>query len=120
MGQQIVEAQETYGWGKSVVERLAKDLSDTFPNVTYGFSARNLWDMRHLYIEYRSYPILRQLVAEIPWGQNLVILQKVKEIKVWSITRSKNIPFKIGVGDVFFRTNIKFFTKPLPDVFQEK
>ncbi|MFN7098170.1 MAG: DUF1016 N-terminal domain-containing protein [Gammaproteobacteria bacterium] len=42
-----------------------------FPNTTYGFSPRNLWDMRKIYLEYRNYPILRQLVAEIPWGQNI-------------------------------------------------
>lgn len=44
-----------------------------------GFSARNLWDMRRLYDEYRQDKKLRQLVAEIPWGQNLLILNKVKE-----------------------------------------
>ena len=77
----IVEAQEKYGWGKSIVEHLAKDLIRAFPNSTYGFSARNLWDMRRFYLEYRDHPNLRHVVAEIPWGQNLVILNKVKDIK---------------------------------------
>ena len=35
--------------------------------------------MRRFYLEYKYLPFLRQLVAEIPWGQNLVILNKVKE-----------------------------------------
>lgn len=40
----------------------------------------NLWDMRRFYLEYKDYPNLRQIVAEIPWGQNLVILNKIKDI----------------------------------------
>lgn len=44
-GEKIVAAQTQYAWGKSVVEQLAKDLVKAFPGTTYGFSARNLWDM---------------------------------------------------------------------------
>lgn len=80
IGQQIVERQIQHGWGKAIVERLAEDLRHSF-TTTLGFSARNLWDMRHFYLEYKDYPNLRQLVAEIPWGQNLVILAKVKDPK---------------------------------------
>lgn len=79
-GEQIVAAQNKYGWGKSVIEQLAKDLRHTFPETTQGFSARNLWDMRRFYITYNELPNLRQLVAEIPWGQNLVILNSVKDL----------------------------------------
>ena len=34
--------------------------------------------MRRFYIEYRDDVILRQLVAEIPWGHNLLIMNKIK------------------------------------------
>jgi predicted nuclease of restriction endonuclease-like (RecB) superfamily len=79
-GERIVEAQSSFHWGKSVVDQLSKDLRrDTGSN--HGFSSRNLWDMRRFYIEYKDNPILRRIVAEIPWGQNLVILNKVKDIK---------------------------------------
>jgi predicted nuclease of restriction endonuclease-like (RecB) superfamily len=40
-----------------------------YPGVK-GFSARNLWDMRRFYIEYKDLKNLQQLVAEIPWGHN--------------------------------------------------
>ncbi len=79
IGHEIVQRQETEGWGKSVVERLSSDLCREFPG-TSGFSARNLWDMRRLYEEYAGEPELRQLVAEIPWGQNLLILNMVKNL----------------------------------------
>jgi predicted nuclease of restriction endonuclease-like (RecB) superfamily len=78
LGQQIVEAQVTYGWGKSVVEQLSKDLKYSF-NSSFGFSVQNLWYMRQFYLEYEKHPNLQRLVGEIPWGQNLEILSKVKD-----------------------------------------
>lgn len=81
LGSKIVESQHQHGWGKAIVERLSKDLDKLFPEVKFGFSARNLWDMRRFYLGYKDYLNLRQLVAEIPWGQHLVILNKVKDIE---------------------------------------
>jgi len=40
-GQRIVEAQEKFGWGKSIVEKLSVDLKKTFGGTT-GFSPQNL------------------------------------------------------------------------------
>ena len=80
LGKKIIEVQKKYHWGRSVVEQLGSDLRQAFPGSNYGFSARNLWEMRRFYSEYKKFPILQQLVAEIPWGQNLVILGKVKEV----------------------------------------
>ena len=53
IGRGIVEKQKALGWGKSVVETLAKDLQKAFPGLT-GFSSSNLWRMRQLYSEYSS------------------------------------------------------------------
>ncbi|GAA4906212.1 PDDEXK nuclease domain-containing protein [Mucilaginibacter defluvii] len=80
VGRLIIERQSEYGWGKSIVERLSRDLKAEFPG-TSGFSARNLWDMRRFYERYAEYPNLRQLVAEIPWGHNLVILNKTSTVE---------------------------------------
>jgi len=35
--------------------------------------------MRQLYQEYKESPNLLQLVREIPWGQNIAIMSKVKD-----------------------------------------
>ena len=80
IGKKIVERQEQFGWGKSVVEKLSADLKKEFPDLS-GYSARNLWDMRRLYLEYKDNEKLRRLVAEIPWGQNLVIMYRVKDYR---------------------------------------
>ncbi len=78
IGREIAERQAREGWGKSIVERLSRDLREEFPG-TSGFSSQNLWYMRQFYSEYKDHPNLQQLVGEIPWGQNLLILSKVKD-----------------------------------------
>lgn len=49
-----------------------------FPAVQ-GFSARNLWRMRNLYVEYKDNEILPPLVAKISWSKNIAIMEKCKE-----------------------------------------
>jgi predicted nuclease of restriction endonuclease-like (RecB) superfamily len=71
-----VERQQLYGWGKSVVELLSKDLRKAFPRMD-GFSARNLWRMRIFYMEYAEF--LPPTVAEIGWTHNYIILEKCKD-----------------------------------------
>lgn len=78
IGEEIVQRQERHGWGKSVVERLAADLRLEFPG-TSGFSTPNLWFMRQMFLEYRADANLLRLVREIPWGQNITIMTKIKE-----------------------------------------
>ncbi len=78
IGKMIVEKQQELGWGKAVVETLSNDLKHEFPSVT-GFSPRNLWDMKRLYEQYVKHENLRQLVAEIPWGHNLLIMSKISD-----------------------------------------
>ena len=80
IGKEITKRQEIHGFGKSVVEMLSKDLEKELGNVK-GYSARNLWDMRRFYVEYKDNTFLRQLVAEIPWGHNLLIMSKIKDEK---------------------------------------
>jgi len=79
LGEHIVLNQNQHGWGKSLVEKLSKDLKAAFPDAKFGFSPQNLWYMRQFYLEYKDKPNLQQLVGEIPWGQNLLIMSKVKD-----------------------------------------
>ena len=78
IGSSIVERQEKYGWGKSVVENLSEDLQKEFPG-SRGYSSRNLWRMRNFYLEYKDNTKLPPLVAEIGWSHNIVILEKCKD-----------------------------------------
>lgn len=74
----IVERQEKHGWGKSVVEQLAKEIQKEFPG-TQGYSVQNLWYMRQFYLEYFQSEILQPLVGEISWAKNIVIMSKCKD-----------------------------------------
>ncbi|MEO0734265.1 MAG: DUF1016 N-terminal domain-containing protein [Bacteroidota bacterium] len=73
IGRRIVESQAAHGWGKSVVEDLARDLRVAFPD-SKGFSPRNLWDMRKFYLTYQDFPNLQPLAAEIGWTLNRQLL----------------------------------------------
>lgn len=92
IGKRISDEQIIQNYGKSVVEKLSKDLRQEFPNAK-GFSSRNLWDMKRFYEFYNGNIILRQLVAELPWGHNLVILNKIKDIKETEFYLKKSIQF---------------------------
>ena len=78
IGERIVARQREMGWGKSVVDILARELQAEFPGVQ-GFSARNLWLMRGFFMEYSAYSNLQPLVAEISWTKNVVVMQKCKD-----------------------------------------
>ncbi|ELS00222.1 YhcG family protein [Gloeocapsa sp. PCC 73106] len=90
IGRLIVEKQKSVGWGKAVIERLAKDLKTSQPEVK-GFSARNLWRMKAFYEAYSNDTTqakelkLPQAVAEIPWGHNIILLEKIKDpqLRIW-------------------------------------
>jgi predicted nuclease of restriction endonuclease-like (RecB) superfamily len=78
IGKSIIEKQEVFGWGKSVVQNLAGELQKEFVGIK-GFSERNLWNMRNFYIEYKETTKLQTLSAEIGWSHNVVVFQKCKD-----------------------------------------
>ncbi len=78
IGKMIVTRQKQYGWGKAIVETLAKDLQAEFPGMQ-GFSPQNLWYMRQFYDEYHKNANLQPLVGEISWAKHLVIMGKCKD-----------------------------------------
>ena len=104
IGKAIVERQEREGWGRSIVDRLAADLRKELPDLG-GFSASNIWRMRAFYLAYAqpavnlAQPVrdlaqpVRELdrthpppvVADIPWGHNVLLLEKIKdtETRLW-------------------------------------
>jgi len=48
IGKNIVERQQTEGWGTAVIDRLGKDLQTAFPGIS-GFSRPNVYRMRAFY-----------------------------------------------------------------------
>lgn len=77
LGKLIVGSQESQGWGKSVVDTFSKDINKVIDG-TKGYSPQNLWFMRQFYLEYKDMPDLKSLIFQVPWGQNLLIMRKIK------------------------------------------
>ena len=84
IGRDILERQQRQGWGKAVVERLSADLQRAFPDMR-GFSSRNLKYMRAFAQAWPDEEIVQQLVAQIPWGHNLRLLERLesRELREW-------------------------------------
>ena len=84
IGKSISEKVNTANWGSSVVEELSKDLKEEFPNQK-GFSRSNLFSMKKWFEFYSQSEIdiekIQQLVGQIPWGHNVVIISKSKNIE---------------------------------------
>ncbi len=78
IGKLIVKNQEVNSWGKSIVDTLSKDINKQIDGIK-GYSPQNLWRMRQFYLEYNDKPELLELATKIPWGQNLLILHKIKD-----------------------------------------
>ncbi len=84
IGNEILTRQEKQGWGAKVIERLAYDLRTAFPEMR-GFSRTNLLYMRSFAEGWPDEQIVQQAVGQLPWGHNLVLLDKLKnsEDRVW-------------------------------------
>lgn len=108
-GKMIAERQQQEGWSAKVIPRLAADLKLEFADLK-GFSERNLGYMLRFALEYPEIPILQQpvaklqntenetnmfllqsmanlqqVVAKIPWGHNILLMEKVKQkdVRLW-------------------------------------
>ena len=73
IGKLLTELKVDSKHGDKIIERLSVDLKNIYPNM--GVSPRNLWDMKRFYIlYYQEDTKLRQAVAVLPWGHNLLLM----------------------------------------------
>ncbi|WP_395675190.1 YhcG family protein [Inquilinus sp.] len=84
LGRDILARQTAEGWGTRVIERLSADLRRDFPEMQ-GLSPRNLKYMRAFAEAYPDPEIVQQLVAQLPWGHNLRLLEALQdpEERIW-------------------------------------
>lgn len=80
IGNEILDRQARQGWGAKVIERLAQDLRKAFPDMS-GLSRSNLMAMRSFAEAWPDGAIVQQLVGQLPWGHNQVLLQKLKSVE---------------------------------------
>jgi predicted nuclease of restriction endonuclease-like (RecB) superfamily len=100
IGKLIFNRQKQEGWGAGVIPRLAKDIKNELPELK-GFSERNIKFMVQLFKEYESDAAIgkqavsqlenvKRLVSQIPWGHNILLMQRIKEkaIRIWYIEQT--------------------------------
>lgn len=77
IGKMLSEKSDNEGWGAKTLERLARDLKAEFPDIN-GLSLRNLKYMRQ-FAEILSEANWAAAAAQIPWGHNMLLLDKIKD-----------------------------------------
>jgi hypothetical protein len=94
LGKMIAEKENV--WGSKLIAQISKDLKAEFPNME-GFSVSNLKYCKRFYLFYQSQigqqpvdqlqintqfenPFGQHLVAQIPWGHNILIFSKSKDV----------------------------------------
>ena len=68
-------------YGNSFIKNVSKAIKIEYPNIK-GFSDRNLNYMKLYYNEYKDEEKLQQLVAKLPWGHNVLLMEKTKDKKI--------------------------------------
>ncbi len=77
IGQDILARQGREGWGTKVIERLAQDLRNAFPDMK-GFSPRNLKYMRSFAEAWPDGEFVQQAAAQLPWFHLCTLIDKLK------------------------------------------
>ena len=84
IGRSILDKQADQGWGSRVIDRLAADLRDAFPEMK-GFSPRNLKYMRAFAAAWPDRKIVQASLAQLPWYHHIALLEKLDspEPRLW-------------------------------------
>jgi len=89
IGLELGKKADDASWGAKIIDTLARDLQSEFHG-TGGFSRTNLYRMRAFYAAYPKSPAivpqavgqnvspLPEPVLHIPWGHNVILIEKVK------------------------------------------
>lgn len=75
---------EYKSWGNKFVDNLSRDIKLEFP-VAKGYSVRNLKYMAKLATVFPDSVIVQEVLAQLPWYQNITLLDKIKnrDIHIW-------------------------------------
>lgn len=89
IGCSILEKQKNAGWGARIIDRMAYDLKDEFPDMR-GFSARNLKYMRTFCECWPKREIVQASLAQISWYHNIALIEKLGEanLRLWYAQKS--------------------------------
>ena len=143
LGKSINEKENI--WGSKLIEQVAKDLQDEFPDMK-GLSSSNLKYCKRFYkyysdsisqqpvdqfqnIDNEQLVFIQQLVAQIPWGHNILVFTKSKNATeaVFYINQTRENNWSRDVLDLQIKSNlyerqgksINNFKNTLPEPFSD-
>lgn len=84
IGRSILDKQADQGWGSRVIDRLATDLREAFPEMK-GFSPRNLKYMRAFASAWPKREIVQGSLAQLTWYHHIALIEKLesRESRLW-------------------------------------
>ncbi|MFH0920134.1 MAG: PDDEXK nuclease domain-containing protein [Fibrobacterota bacterium] len=84
IGRDILQKQESEGWGAKVINRLSHDLKVAFPKM-HGFSRTNLLYMRAFALAWPDELIVQKVSGQLSWSHNILLLNKLQtyECRLW-------------------------------------
>ena len=102
-------------WGNKFLDKLAFELKSTYPNQK-GFSIRNLKYMKTFYREYYDDLEFVQLVAQLPWTHNIVLIYKIKDknIRKWYIEKCIEEGWSKSV--LIYQTDTNLYKRQLKNI----
>ncbi|MFK4136097.1 YhcG family protein [Pseudomonas luteola] len=107
IGCEILERQANEGWGAKVIDRLAHDLRNAFPEMK-GFSPRNLKYMRAFAQAWPDIQFVQEVLAQLPWYHQLTLLDKLKtnEARRWYAFKSIEHSWSRNILAMQIETNL--------------
>ena len=89
LGRELLARRKRDGWGAKVVQRLAADLGEAFPDLR-GFSARNLKYMRQFAEVAPEARFGQQPAAQLPWFHVVTLITRLDEpaARAWYARRA--------------------------------
>ena len=84
IGRSILDKQAHQGWGSRVIDSLAGDLREAFPEMK-GFSPRNLKYMRAFATTWPNRRIVQASLAQLTWYHHIALMEKLDnpESRLW-------------------------------------
>jgi predicted nuclease of restriction endonuclease-like (RecB) superfamily len=107
IGTSLIEAQKSYNWGDEFIKDVSRELSNNFPDMR-GFSTRNVKYMRQFASLFTQDQFGQQVAAQIPWGHNMVLLDKkfLKEKYLWYAEQTIKNGWSRNVLDLQIASNL--------------
>lgn len=95
-------------WGNKFIDNLSYDIQIAFPE-RKGYSVRNLKYMAKFATRFSDRKIVQEVLAQIPWGHNIVLLDKAADMdeRKWYIKKSAEISkFKSAPSHFRYRNHL--------------